>query len=62
MKQNVWFTSTRSGNNGQCCEVRDRGEAVDVRDSKHPEEAILTFSPEAWAAFIAGAKDGEFDL
>ena len=35
---------------------------VEVRDSKAPGEAVLAFRPDEWEAFIAGAKDGEFDL
>ncbi|MGW5580212.1 DUF397 domain-containing protein, partial [Micromonospora chokoriensis] len=34
-------TPTRSGSNGQCVEVRDRGAGVDVRDSKAPEAGLL---------------------
>jgi len=61
VERNVWRKSSRSGNNGQCTEVRDRGDAVDVRDSKAPEGPVLTFSPEEWASFIQGVKHGEFD-
>ncbi|WBB79855.1 DUF397 domain-containing protein [Micromonospora sp. WMMD882] len=51
MERNIWRTSTRSGNNGQCVEVRDRGTHVDVRDSKAPASGMLSFSPVAWAIF-----------
>ena len=62
MERNVWRKSSRSGNNGQCVEVRDQGISVQVRDSKHQTGPVLTFTPEEWRAFIGGAKDGEFDL
>ncbi len=62
MERNVWRKSSRSGSNGQCTEVRDRGEAVDVRDSKNRSGPMLTFTPDEWRAFIEGAKDGEFDI
>jgi hypothetical protein len=29
---------------------------------KHPAEPAPIFTPAEWAAFIDGAKDGEFDL
>lgn len=61
MNRNVWTTSTRSGSNGQCVQVRDRGDTVDVRDSKNPDGPTLAFSPAEWLAFIQGAKAGEFD-
>jgi hypothetical protein len=33
-----------------------------VRDSKDPTGPILRFTREEWAAFLGGAKEGEFDL
>jgi hypothetical protein len=35
---------------------------VAVRDSKDPDGPALYFTPEEWAAFIGGARAGEFDL
>jgi hypothetical protein len=62
VERNVWRKSSRSGSNGQCVEVRDRGDAVDVRDSKDPHGGSLTVTASEWAAFVAGVKAGEFDL
>ena len=62
MERNVWRKSSRSGNNGQCVEVRDQGDTITVRDTKNPTGPMLTFTPNEWRAFIDGAKDGEFDL
>jgi len=57
-----WRKSTKSGTNGgNCVEVRRRDEAIQVRDSKNPAGPVLTFTAKEWAAFIGGAKDGEFD-
>lgn len=36
--------------------------AVALRDSKDPTGPVLVFTSAEWAAFLAGAKDGEFDL
>jgi hypothetical protein len=58
----VWRTSSRSNGQGQCVEVARLDQAVAVRDSKDPAGPVVTFTPTEWAAFIAGAKDGEFDL
>ena len=33
-----------------------------LRDSKDISKAAHVFDREEWAAFIAGAKNGEFDL
>jgi hypothetical protein len=59
-----WRKSTRSGNGGSdCVEVaKNLPGVVGVRDSKDRSGPALTFGPEAWAAFLAGVKDGEFDL
>ncbi|MCG5436213.1 DUF397 domain-containing protein [Micromonospora foliorum] len=52
MDRNAWRKSSRSGNNGQCVEVRDRYVQVDVRDSKAPDAGMLSFAPAAWDAFV----------
>ena len=59
----VWRKSSWSGptGGGDCVEVADLGEAVGVRDSKNPAGPVLVFTPSEWAAFVAGAKGGEFD-
>lgn len=33
-----------------------------VRDSKNPNQAALIFTAEEWNAFVAGVRDGQFDL
>jgi hypothetical protein len=35
---------------------------VAVRNSAEPDGLSLIFTPSEWDAFIAGAKDGEFDF
>ncbi len=51
-------------NFGDCVEVGQLpGGAVAVRDTKDRERgAALVFTPEEWTAFVAGVKNGEFDL
>jgi len=33
---------------------------VEVRDSKHPDGAIVKITPEDWEAFLRGALAGEY--
>jgi hypothetical protein len=70
----VWGKASYSGGNGGCVEVtathdtsgapHKAGEDVLylMRDSKDPNGPTLAFTAAEWEAFIAGVKDGEFDL
>ena len=58
----TWRKSTYSGVQGNCVEVAalaDGGFAV--RNSRFPEGPALIFTAAELTAFVAGAKDGEFD-
>ena len=58
----TWRKSRHSGQLGNCVEtaVLDGGD-VAVRNSRHPSGPALIFTRDEMAAFLAGAKDGEFD-
>jgi Domain of unknown function (DUF397) len=59
-----WRKSSYSGTTGgNCVEVaRNLPGIVAVRDSKDHGGPALMFTPDEWAAFTAGVRDGEFDL
>jgi hypothetical protein len=57
-----FYKSTYSNDSGACVEVCRTDDGVMVRDSKDPNGAVLTFTPDEWTAFINGAKHHEFDL
>lgn len=60
----VWHKSTRSGGNGgDCVEVAvNLPGVVAVRDTKDRDGAALVFTHSEWEAFVAGVRDGEFDI
>jgi hypothetical protein len=35
---------------------------IGMRDGHNPDGPVLVFTEAEWDAFVAGAKDGEFDL
>ncbi len=57
----TWRKSAQSNVNGNCVEVAHVDPMIAVRDSKNPQGHVLLFTRAEWDAFLAGAKDGEFD-
>lgn len=55
-----WRRSSFSGPTNDCVEVRSMHSHLDVRDSKDPEGAMLTFTAQAWRAFVGAVRAGEF--
>ncbi|MEU4574644.1 DUF397 domain-containing protein [Nonomuraea sp. NPDC023979] len=59
----AWRKATRSGDNGNCLEVAPLpGGMVGIRDTEAPGQPPYVVSESVWAAFIDGAKKGEFDF
>jgi len=62
-RQQGWYKSSFSANGRNCVEVRIMPDgAVAVRDTKDQAGPALVFTQTEWAAFLAGAQQGEFDL
>ncbi|GIJ47580.1 hypothetical protein Val02_44660 [Virgisporangium aliadipatigenens] len=58
----AWKKSTKCSSGG-CVEVAPAPSAQLVRDSKLLDESpILVFAEARWREFVAGVKDGQFDL
>ena len=57
-----WTKASASADNGNCVELAGlTGGGVAVRDSKDPHGPVLRYTAQEWAAFLDGAKAGEFD-
>jgi Domain of unknown function (DUF397) len=57
-----WVRSRACSSDG-CVEVAHLADgSVAIRDSKDVSKAAHVFDREEWSAFIAGVKNGEFDL
>lgn len=58
----TWRKSRHSGQLGNCVEAAVLGSGgVAIRNSRDPGGPALIFTRNEMAAFLAGAKDGEFD-
>jgi hypothetical protein len=57
----LWRKASFSDANQNCVQLADTGSTILIRDSKHPDQGQLTFTRNELAAFLAGAKAGEFD-
>lgn len=66
MERNTWVKSSKSNGTGgsNCVEVfaPSQSDTVHVRHSKRPNASRIVFARAEWEAFVAGVKNGEFDL
>ncbi|WP_055490925.1 DUF397 domain-containing protein [Streptomyces sp. TP-A0356] len=57
-----WVKSRHSTAEGNCVEVAGLADgAIAIRNSRDPDGPALVYTSSEVAAFLAGAKDGEFD-
>jgi hypothetical protein len=58
----TWIKSSHSGpTGGNCVEIAFLADGeVAMRNSRHPDGPALVFTKAEWAAFLGGAREGEF--
>jgi hypothetical protein len=58
----TWRKSRHSNPSGNCVEIAELpGGAIAIRNSRYPAGPALVCAPSEFAAFLTGARDGEFD-
>ncbi len=55
----TWRTSSYSGSSGDCVQVARVSDGTAVRDSKDTDGPVLTFTADAWRAFVGNVKSGQ---
>jgi hypothetical protein len=62
LKTNKWFLPRRTTNGGTCVETKFTENAVFVRNNLRPNAGTAEFTHEEWTVFLAGVRDGDYDL
>jgi hypothetical protein len=62
LEQATWRKSRHSNPSGNCVEIAALpGGSIAIRNSRHPDGPALICQHADFAAFIAGAREGDFD-
>ncbi|WP_308257845.1 DUF397 domain-containing protein [Pseudonocardia lacus] len=61
MSSTPWIKASASDDQGSCVELRRHDEAIEVRDTKDRGGPVLRFTRAEFAAWLDGARGGEFD-
>ena len=62
MTSSAPFTISSFCAHGGCVAVARGADGVQVRSSRAEDGPVLRFTHDEWTAFLAGVRNGEFDL
>lgn len=62
MKSHEWFIPRRSADGHSCVETTFTDDTVYVRNNLRPDAGTAAFTYEEWDVFVAGVKDGDYDV
>jgi hypothetical protein len=62
LKTDEWYLPRRTSNGGTCVETKFTEDAVFVRNNLRRDAGTAEFTHEEWNVFVAGVKDGDYDL
>jgi hypothetical protein len=60
-RQSPWRVA-KASNAANCVQVRSEGDMITVGNTRFPDGPFLSYTYGEWAAFLDGAKNGEFDF
>jgi hypothetical protein len=62
MSELAWQKSARSNPSGNCVELAGLPDGgIAMRNSRYPDGPVLVYTRDEIAAFVGGARDGDFD-
>jgi hypothetical protein len=62
LKTGEWFLPSATNNGATCVETKFSEDAVFVRNNLRREAGTAEFTHEEWKVFVAGVKDGDYDV
>jgi hypothetical protein len=62
MKTNEWFLPRQTNDGGTCVETLFTKDTVFVRNNLRRDAGTAEFTHEEWTVFVAGVRDGDYDL
>jgi hypothetical protein len=60
--RDTWYVPSRTFDSNTCVETRFTDDAVYVRNNLRPDAGTVMFTHDEWRVFVAGVRDGDYDV